>query len=38
MENIGLLILALFIDLVVACIIVLGIYFPSEKDKGSAFL
>ena len=34
MENIGLLILALFIDLVVACIIVLGIYFPSEKDKG----
>jgi hypothetical protein len=34
MENIGLLILALFVDLVVTSIIVLGIYFPSEKDKG----
>ena len=33
MENYGLLILALFIDLVVTCIIVLGIYFPSQKDK-----
>jgi hypothetical protein len=34
MENIGSLSLALFIDLVVSCIIVLGIYFPTEKDKG----
>jgi hypothetical protein len=34
MENIGMLLLALFINLVVTCIIVLGIYFPSEKDKG----
>lgn len=34
MENFGSLLLALFIDLVVACIIVLGIYFPTEKDKG----
>ena len=34
MENFGTLTLALFIDLVVTCIIVLGIYFPSEKDKG----
>ncbi|MBG0784722.1 MAG: DUF4956 domain-containing protein [Anaerolineaceae bacterium] len=33
MENYGLLLLALFIDLVVTCIIVLGIYFPSQKDK-----
>ena len=34
MENFGTLTLALFIDLVVAGIIVLGIYFPSERDKG----
>ena len=34
MENIGSLLLALLIDLVVTCIIVLGIYFPTEKDKG----
>jgi len=34
MENIGSLSLALFINLVVSCIIVLGIYFPTEKDKG----
>ncbi len=34
MDNIGSLSLALFIDLVVSCIIVLGIYFPTEKDKG----
>ncbi|MBG0786278.1 MAG: DUF4956 domain-containing protein [Anaerolineaceae bacterium] len=34
MDNIGSLTLALFIDLVVSCIIVLGIYFPTEKDKG----
>jgi len=34
MENFGSLSLALFIDLVVSCIIVLGIYFPTEKDKG----
>jgi hypothetical protein len=34
MENIGMLLLALFVNLVVTCIIVLGIYFPSEKDKG----
>ncbi len=33
MDNYGLLLLALFIDLVVTCIIVLGIYFPSQKDK-----
>lgn len=33
MENYGLLLLALFIDLMVTCIIVLGIYFPSQKDK-----
>ena len=34
MENFGSLSLALFIDLVVSCLIVLGIYFPTEKDKG----
>ena len=34
MEDIGSLFLALLIDLVVTCIIVLGIYFPTEKDKG----
>ena len=34
MEDIGSLLLALLIDLVVTCIIVLGIYFPTEKDKG----
>lgn len=34
MENLGMLTLALFIDLVVTCIVVLGIYFPTEKDKG----
>ena len=34
MENLGTLTLALLIDLVVAGIIVLGIYFPSERDKG----
>ena len=34
MENVGMLSLALFIDLVVTCIIVLGIYFPTEKDRG----
>ncbi|QRN82765.1 DUF4956 domain-containing protein [Chloroflexota bacterium] len=34
MDNIGSLSLALFIDLIVSCIIVLGIYFPTEKDKG----
>jgi hypothetical protein len=34
MENVGMLSLALFIDLLVTCIIVLGIYFPTEKDKG----
>ena len=33
MENFGLVLLALFIDLVVTCVIVLGIYFPSQKDK-----
>jgi hypothetical protein len=33
MENYGLLLLALFIDLVVTCVIVMGIYFPSQKDK-----
>ena len=33
MENYGLLLLALFIDLVVTSVIVLGIYFPSQKDK-----
>jgi len=34
MDNIGSLSLALLIDLVVSCIVVLGIYFPTEKDKG----
>lgn len=34
MDNIGSLSLALLIDLVVSCIIVLGIYFPTGKDKG----
>ena len=33
MENFGLVLLALFINLVVTCVIVLGIYFPSQKDK-----
>jgi len=33
MENYGLLLLALFLDLVVTCVIVMGIYFPSQKDK-----
>ena len=33
MENFGLVLLALFIDLVVTSVIVLGIYFPSQKDK-----
>lgn len=33
MDQYGLLLLALFIDLVMTCIIVLGIYFPSQKDK-----
>ncbi|MCB2214027.1 DUF4956 domain-containing protein [bacterium] len=34
MESLGMLLLALGVNLVVTCIIVLGIYFPSEKDKG----
>lgn len=33
MENYGLLLLALIIDLIMTCIIVMGIYFPSQKDK-----
>lgn len=33
MENLGLLILALFIDLAITSIIVMGVYFPSQKDK-----
>ena len=34
MESYGILIASLFIDLVMTCIIVLGIYLPSERDKG----
>ena len=33
MENLGLLILALFIDLAITSVIVMGVYFPSQKDK-----
>ncbi|MFN2304635.1 MAG: DUF4956 domain-containing protein [Anaerolineales bacterium] len=33
MGNYGSLILALFVDLIVTCIIVLKIYLPSERDK-----
>lgn len=34
MESFSMLLLALFVNLVVTCIIVLAIYFPTEKDKG----
>jgi len=34
MESYGILLISLFIDLLMTCIIVLGIYLPSEKDKG----
>jgi len=34
MASYGTLLIALLIDLVMTCIIVLGIYFPSERDKG----
>ncbi|MDY6873798.1 MAG: DUF4956 domain-containing protein [Chloroflexota bacterium] len=34
MESLSMLLLALFVNLVVTCIIVLAIYFPTEKDKG----
>lgn len=34
MESYGVLILSLIIDLAMTCIIVLGIYLPSERDKG----
>ncbi len=34
MESYGILLVSLFIDLAMTCIIVLGIYLPSERDKG----
>ncbi len=34
MTTYGMLLIALLVDLAMTCIIVLGIYFPSERDKG----
>jgi len=34
MASYGILLIALLVDLAMTCIIVLGIYFPSERDKG----
>lgn len=34
MESYAILLISLFIDILMTCIIVLGIYLPSERDKG----